>query len=115
MFAPVFDHIYKVKNVLFPCLFELLKVRHTRSICSLLILQTGIPLSTTTQNLALRVGNEEVTVDTINRIPVNDTTQIADFAFVQLIPEDSSVFTRVNGETAVGLDISRQSVHRQAR
>ncbi|WP_146592078.1 efflux RND transporter permease subunit [Puniceibacterium confluentis] len=67
-------------------------------------------LSTESQTLSLRVGNEEVTVETINQLPVNDTTQVADVAFVQLIPEDSSVYTRVNGETAVSLDITRQSV-----
>lgn len=67
-------------------------------------------LSTESQTLSLRVGNEEVTVETINQLPVNDTTQVADVAFVQLIPEDTSVYTRVNGETAIGLDITRQSV-----
>lgn len=67
-------------------------------------------LSTQSQTLSLRVGNEEVTVDTINQLPINDTTQVADVAFVQLLPEDSSVYTRVNGETAIGLDITRQSV-----
>ncbi|MDF1855858.1 efflux RND transporter permease subunit [Pseudooceanicola sp.] len=67
-------------------------------------------LSTESQTLSLRVGNEEVTVDTINQLPINDTTQVADVAFVQLIPEDASVYSRVNGETAVGLDITRQSV-----
>lgn len=67
-------------------------------------------LSTESQTLSLRVGNEEITVETINQLPVNDTTQVADVAFVQLIPEDSSVYTRVNGETAVSLDITRQSV-----
>ncbi|WP_341214102.1 efflux RND transporter permease subunit [uncultured Limimaricola sp.] len=67
-------------------------------------------LSTQSQTLSLRVGNDEVTVDSINQLPVNDTTQVADVAFVQLIPEDASVYTRVNGETAVSLDITRQSV-----
>ncbi|WP_417249453.1 efflux RND transporter permease subunit [Celeribacter sp.] len=67
-------------------------------------------LSTESQSLSLRVGNEEVTVETINQLPINDTTQVADVAFVQLIPEDTSVYTRVNGETAVSLDITRQSV-----
>jgi hydrophobe/amphiphile efflux-1 (HAE1) family protein len=67
-------------------------------------------LSTESQTLALRVGNEEVTVATINDLPVNDTTQVADVAFVQLLPEDTSVYTRVNGVTAVSLDITRQSV-----
>jgi hydrophobe/amphiphile efflux-1 (HAE1) family protein len=67
-------------------------------------------LSSESQTLSLRVGNEDVTVDTIKQLPVNDTTQVADIAFVQLIPEDTSVYTRVNGETAIGLDITRQSV-----
>ncbi|AHD02247.1 efflux RND transporter permease subunit [Leisingera methylohalidivorans] len=67
-------------------------------------------LSSESQTLSLRVGNEDVTVENINQLPVNDTTQVADIAFVQLIPEDTSVYTRVNGETAIGLDITRQSV-----
>lgn len=67
-------------------------------------------LESESQTLSLRVGNEAVTVETINQLPINDTTQVADIAFVQLIPEDTSVYTRVNGETAIGLDITRQSV-----
>lgn len=67
-------------------------------------------LSTESQSLSLRVGIEEVTVETINDMPINHTTQVADVAFVQLIPEDTSVYARVNGETAVSLDITRQSV-----
>jgi hydrophobe/amphiphile efflux-1 (HAE1) family protein len=67
-------------------------------------------LSSETQTLSLRVGSKDVTVETINQLPINDTTQVADIAFVQLIPEDASVYTRVNGETAIGLDITRQSV-----
>ena len=67
-------------------------------------------LESESQTLSLRVGNEAVTVESINQLPINDTTQVADVAFVQFIPEDTSVFTRVNGETAIGLDITRQSV-----
>jgi hydrophobe/amphiphile efflux-1 (HAE1) family protein len=67
-------------------------------------------LSSESQTLSLRVGNEDVSVESINQLPVNNTTQVADIAFVQLIPEDTSVYTRVNGETAVGLNITRQSV-----
>lgn len=67
-------------------------------------------LSSESQTLSLRVGNEDVSVETINQLPINATTQVADIAFVQLIPEDTSVYTRVNGETAIGLDITRQSV-----
>ena len=67
-------------------------------------------LESESQTLALRVGNKEVTVASINQLPINDTTQVADVAFVQLLPEEASVYARVNGETAVGLDITRQSV-----
>ena len=67
-------------------------------------------LESESQTLSLRVGNEAVTVESINQLPINDTTQVADVAFVQFIPEDTSVFTRVNGETAIGLDVTRQSV-----
>ncbi len=67
-------------------------------------------LASESQTLSLRVGNKDVTVETINQLPINDTTQVADIAFVQLIPEEASVYTRVNGETAIGLDITRQSV-----
>ncbi len=67
-------------------------------------------LASESQTLSLRVGSKDVTVETINQLPINDTTQVADIAFVQLIPEEASVYTRVNGETAIGLDITRQSV-----
>ncbi|GHA58550.1 multidrug transporter AcrB [Amylibacter ulvae] len=62
------------------------------------------------QTLALSVASKNVTVEMIEALQVNATTRIDDIALVQLIPEDSSVFTRVNGQTAVGLDITRQSV-----
>jgi len=67
-------------------------------------------LASESQTLSLRVGSKDVTVEIINQLPINDTTQVADIAFVQLIPEEASVYTRVNGETAIGLDITRQSV-----
>ncbi|MEJ6396173.1 efflux RND transporter permease subunit [Gymnodinialimonas sp. 2305UL16-5] len=66
-------------------------------------------LETTNQLLSLNVMNEDVTVETVSNIRINATTIVADIAFVQLTPEDSSVLSRVNGETAVGLDITRQS------
>ncbi|MFZ1470601.1 MAG: efflux RND transporter permease subunit [Paracoccaceae bacterium] len=67
-------------------------------------------LETTSQSLALRVGNADVTVDSVGQTPINDTTRVSDVAFVKLVPEDSDVFARVNGQPAIGLDISRQSV-----
>lgn len=67
-------------------------------------------LEGTSQTLALSVGNQEVTVETINGIQIDNTTQVADVALVQLLPEETSVFTRVNGQPAISVDIMRQSV-----
>ncbi|WP_424987332.1 efflux RND transporter permease subunit [Microbulbifer sp. S227A] len=67
-------------------------------------------LETTSQTLALRVGNARVTTQSIGDIPIGDTTRVSDVGFVQEVPEDSDVSTRVNGQTAIGLDITRQSV-----
>jgi len=67
-------------------------------------------LEGTNQTLALSVDNQEVTVEAIEAIQIDNTTQVADVAFVQLLPEETSVFTRVNGQTAVSVDITRQSV-----
>lgn len=67
-------------------------------------------IESSAQTLALRVGNPDITVEAIEQIPVDATTRISDIAFVQLTAEDSDVFSRVNGVTAIGLDITRQSV-----
>ncbi|WP_138936222.1 efflux RND transporter permease subunit [Roseovarius arcticus] len=67
-------------------------------------------LESSSQTLALRVGNAEVTADSVGQIPVNATTRVSDVALVQVVPEDRDVFARVNGQPAIGLDISRQSV-----
>ena len=62
------------------------------------------------QTLALSVDNQEVTVEAIEAIQIDNTTQVADVALVQLLPEESTIFTRVNGQAAISLDITRQSV-----
>ncbi len=67
-------------------------------------------LETSSQTVALRVGNAEVTTDRVGQILINATTRVSDVAFVQVVPEDSDVFARVNGQPAIGLNISRQSV-----
>lgn len=67
-------------------------------------------LETQTQTLALSVANADVTVESVGQIPINANTRVADVAFVRLIPEDSTVTARVNGQAAVSLDITRQSV-----
>ena len=61
------------------------------------------------QTLALSVGSEDVTVDTISQTPINNRTLVSDVALVQLVASDASVYTRVNGQAAVGLDVTRQS------
>ncbi|MBB3993417.1 hydrophobe/amphiphile efflux-1 (HAE1) family protein [Sulfitobacter undariae] len=80
---------------------------------ALTALRDDTPLGTleaNSQTLALRVGNADVTVESVGQVLVNATTRVSDVAFVQVVPEDSDVFARVNGKAAVGMDISRQSV-----
>ncbi len=67
-------------------------------------------LETPTQVTPLRVGNAEVTAEMVGQIPVNATTRVSDVGFVQLGPEDRSTSARVNGQTAIGIEITRQSV-----
>lgn len=67
-------------------------------------------LESTTQTMSLRVGNDEVTTQTVENVLINSTTRISDVGFVQFMPEDRDVSARVNGVPAIGLDISRQSV-----
>ncbi|WP_299407234.1 efflux RND transporter permease subunit [uncultured Roseobacter sp.] len=67
-------------------------------------------LDAASQTLALRVGNATVTAESVGQIPIDATTRVSDVGFVQVTPEDSDVFARVNGQPAIGLDISRQSI-----
>jgi hydrophobic/amphiphilic exporter-1 (mainly G- bacteria), HAE1 family len=67
-------------------------------------------LESQSQTLSLRVGNATVTADSVGEVPINANTRVSDVAFVRLMPEDSDVFARVNGQQAIGLDITRQSV-----
>lgn len=62
------------------------------------------------QTLALRVGNPNITIEIIEQIPVDATTRVSDIAFVQLTAEDNDESSRVNGVTAIGIEITRQSV-----
>ena len=76
-------------------------------------LRDDTPLGTLegqSQPVALREGNPDVTVDVVGDVFINATTRVSDVGFVQFIPEDNDVSARVNGQTAVGLDITRQSV-----
>ncbi|MEP3299096.1 MAG: efflux RND transporter permease subunit [Pseudoruegeria sp.] len=67
-------------------------------------------LEGTSQTLALSVANQDVTVEIIEGLQIDGATQVADVALVQLLPEETSVFARVNGQAAISLDITRQSV-----
>ncbi len=67
-------------------------------------------LETDAQTLALRVGNADATVESVGQVPIDANTRVSDVAFVRLLPEEGSVVTRVNGQRAIGLDITRQSV-----
>lgn len=67
-------------------------------------------LETESQTLSLRVGNEEVTAQSVGDLLINETTRVADVAFVQLLPEERDTSARVNGQVAIGIDITRQSV-----
>lgn len=67
-------------------------------------------LETQSQTLSLRVANQEVTAQSVGDLLINETTRISDVAFVQLLPEDLSATARVNGQVAVGIDITRRSV-----
>lgn len=62
------------------------------------------------QIISLRVGNAKVTPESIGQVLINSTTRVSDVAFVRIVPEDSTVSARVNGQTAIGVDITRQSV-----
>ncbi len=66
-------------------------------------------LETDAQTLTLRVGNANATVATVSQVPIDANTRVSDVAFVRLVPEEGAIVTRVNGQTAVGLDITRQS------
>lgn len=66
-------------------------------------------LETESQSVALRVGNAEVTAQSVGDVPIDTITRVSDVALVQLMPEEVDVMSRVNGQTAIGLDISRQS------
>ncbi len=62
------------------------------------------------QSMTVRPASPEVTSETIEQLPVDATTRIGDIALVQYVPEDADSASRVNRETSVGVEITRQSV-----
>lgn len=76
-------------------------------------LEASTPLGSVSgdkQTLALSVSSDDVTVQDIEDVKINATTSLSDVAFVEFVPEEAEVLTRVNGETAVSIDITRKSV-----
>ncbi len=67
-------------------------------------------LENTNQSISLRSANPTVTTEIVGNVLINDTTRVSDVAHVQYVPQDRSASARVNGESAIGIEITRQSV-----
>ncbi|MEM5500272.1 efflux RND transporter permease subunit [Ahrensia kielensis] len=67
-------------------------------------------IETASQELTLRSSTPEVTEQMVNDVLINASTRLSDIAFVQLVAEDNAASSRLNGNTAIGIDIVRQSV-----
>lgn len=67
-------------------------------------------IETSSQEITLRSQTPEVTEQMISDVSINETTRLSDLAFVQLIAEENTASSRLNGQTAIGIDIIRQSV-----
>ncbi|MBY6116665.1 efflux RND transporter permease subunit [Mameliella alba] len=67
-------------------------------------------LESNDQQLTLKLSTEDVLVEDIAGLRIDQYTRLGDVALVQLTAVDRTVFSRVNGETAVSVNIIRQSV-----
>lgn len=67
-------------------------------------------LDSEAQSVVMRSTDPLVTAATISNTLIDGNTRIGDVAFVQLAASERSSLFRVNGESAVGLNIVRQSV-----
>lgn len=67
-------------------------------------------LDSEAQSVVMRSSNPLINASTIGSILIDSNTRISDVAFVQLAASERSTLFRVNGESAVGLNIIRQSV-----
>lgn len=67
-------------------------------------------IETASQEITLRSNTPNVTSDLISNVLINESTRLSDIAFVQLVPEENAASSRLNGITAIGIDIVRQSV-----
>ncbi|WP_372801273.1 efflux RND transporter permease subunit [Paracoccus seriniphilus] len=61
------------------------------------------------QAITMRTTLPEVTAEEIANLRVGDTARVRDIAFVQLSAKERTVFSRVNGQSAIGLNVMRQS------
>ena len=67
-------------------------------------------LESATQSVVLRSNSPDVTAADIAALRINQYTRVADVAFVQLAAKERTIYSRVNGQSAVGLNVIRQSV-----
>jgi hydrophobe/amphiphile efflux-1 (HAE1) family protein len=67
-------------------------------------------LDSEAQSVVMRSTDPLVDAATISNLLIDGNTRIGDVAFVQLSASERSTLFRVNGESAVGLNIIRQSV-----
>ncbi|MCZ4262081.1 efflux RND transporter permease subunit [Limimaricola sp. G21655-S1] len=61
------------------------------------------------QSVTLRTASPGTTAEAISQLRVGATARLGDVAFVQLTAQERDVFTRLNGQSAVGLNVLRQS------
>ncbi|MHA3978773.1 efflux RND transporter permease subunit [Halovulum sp. GXIMD14794] len=67
-------------------------------------------LESETQSVVLRSSSPDIGAMDIANLRIDENTRVSDVAFVQLTAKERTIFSRVNGQSAVGLNIIRQSV-----
>lgn len=67
-------------------------------------------LESADQKLTLKLASEDVLVEDIASLRIDKNTRLSDVALVQLTAVDRTVFSRVNGQAAVAINVYRQSV-----
>ncbi|MFD0982466.1 efflux RND transporter permease subunit [Tropicimonas aquimaris] len=67
-------------------------------------------LDSGSQSVLLRSANPEITAETIADLRVNAHTRVGDVALVQLTAKEREIFSRVDGQSSVGMSVVRQSL-----
>ena len=62
------------------------------------------------QQLTLKLSSDDVLLEDVAGMRIDQYTRLSDVALVQLTAKDRTVFARVNDETAVAVNVIRQSV-----